>query len=164
MLNLYIKKPEEVFDLEGFIESRKGELRAWVNNYIKDNFVICNDNDLSFLALQFIREKTDLEGYKHNDPIILQYVELVSMQELKDMFRQEIEYWVIRNNMNVSMIKTEDDYFKISIGNKAGYARFDTFREAEKFLRETYIPVERVNISDSLFKDEPNLIVVYKIK
>ncbi len=42
--------------------------------------------------------------------------------------------------------------------------RFDEFRKAERYIKEVFKSVKRLEITSSRFKEELNLLVVYKVK
>jgi len=173
MLQVYVKLPTEtVYDLEEYREHMKDVLRLQVNTLLEHKMLIPSSYSLRILIHKFIEDREGFALVQENKGHKLFYVPVVDQEytflmyfdELEDMFRQEFEYWVIRKQKPVSMVKTSDGYFKIVLGHRHDHSRHDNFRDAEKFLRETYIPVERTRIAGSPFNLEDNLITLYKIK
>lgn len=169
MLNVYIEKPDVSCNMEAFIEHEKGILRAKVNEFLKDKIFNLDEFSFKMKIIKFINTSKDYRVYQIKDLMTLQLIKLISLEEITEMFRQEIEWHVIRRKMPV-LLSEEDGFIKLRLppSRKAEallfrYPHF-TFKEAEHFVKSKVSEIERVQITGSKFENETNLIAVFKIK
>lgn len=178
MLNLYVKKPTEPFDTENFTELLRGDLRLLINSFLKDNFIVYNDFYLGWFVKEFI---TRQEGMRFIDEYIddgdynARYlghwdepdpdeIKLMSLQEVKNIFREELEYWVIFNRLP-TYILLDEEFARIKLMSTTRNEVFPSeFKEQVRFIMEHAPKATRINIDETPFTEETNLIAVYKIK
>lgn len=178
MLNLYLKIPEAPFDLESFIELSKCSLRLLINSFLKENFILYDDYYLGWFAKEFITKQKDMRlvnEYVDDGDYNAKYlgyweeptpdeIKLMSIREVKDIFREEIEYWVIFNKLPTFILLT-DAFAIVKLMSTTRNEIFPSeFKEQIRFITEHFPKAERVSISGSPFTEEANLIAVYKIK
>jgi len=149
---------DTAMDDEQFVITMQFRVREKVNRKIEKMLIIPDRYRLRVLINKFIEDEKLSILESPGD------IAIMTLDELEEMFRIEFEYWVIRNKRPVSMTKTPDDYFKIMLGHKTDHGRYDTFKDAENFLKSTYIPVDRVSIAGSPYETETNLVTLFKIK
>ena len=149
---------DTAMDDEQFVITMQFKIREKVNRKIEKMLIIPDRYRLRVLINKFIEDENLSVLGTPGD------IAIMTLDELEEMFRVEFEYWVIRNKRPVSMIKTPDDYFKIILGHRSDHGRYDTFKDAENFLKNTYIPVDRVSIAGSPYEMEANIVTLFKIK
>ena len=169
MKSLYIKEPIVTpYNFEHTLIQAKEYVRSIVNHWQEQKLTLLGSSALKVYIEEkvanskiLLLEETGALQEIFNEET---YLRVMHYPELEEMVRIEGEYWVIRKKLPVSTTKTPDNYFKVILGHKADHARFDTFRAAEKWLQETYIPVERINQSISPFREEKDLVALFKVK
>jgi len=166
-MNVYIKKPEEMYlSPDSFVESEQSNIRYRVNTLLEHKVLIPDYYRLKIMAHKFVENSEDyllLFEVSATDNLI----KIMSLSDLEAMFRIEFEYWVIRHKRPVCSepaIVGEDSYIKIKTSPIIEIKGLKTFRETERYILETCPTAERVNINDSPFALETNIITLFKIK
>lgn len=171
MFFLYAKvSPSILKNKESIIELIKGSLRYKVNKLYENEFQILSQTKLREKVSDFIKNLDDFYPIRMSDSksvIKLEgtsYLRIMNLLELEDMFRQEAEYWVIRNKFSVYVSIFYGGTVCIFLTKNKAQNSFLDFRAAEKFINEKFNSVERIRIAESLFAEEDNLVALYKIK
>jgi hypothetical protein len=137
------------------VESLIAGVRVEVNKLLKNIHFIPGGMEFKLLILKFLEDNSEF--------LLLNEAEgktkIMSFSDLKEMFREEFEYWTIRQQKPVCINFTGDFVFikLVQIGS-------ENFREAEKHLRDNYPTITRLSIDGSDFEKEANLVSLYKIK
>lgn len=169
MTNIYMRIPQVRYcSLEETIEQAKGNLRFLLNTLQENNLQVVGSKKIKRRVFILIKSSTvfnlldseDLELTIHGRT----YLKIMSFSELEDMFRQEAEYWVIRNKLPVYTSIFYGGPICIFLTKNKKQISFPDFRAAEKYIDERFKSVERIRIAESTFAEEDNLVALYKIK
>ncbi len=154
---IYRKEDMNIFTAQTdlTVESLIAGVRVKVNNLLKNIYFIPGGMEFKLLILKFLEDNSEFLLLNEAEGM----AKIMSFSDLKDMFREEFEYWTIRQLKPVCLNFTEDFVFikLVKIGSQ-------NFREAEKHLRDNYPTATRLSIDGSDFEKEANLVSLYKIK
>ena len=172
MMNIYTRFPTDYFmkvNLEYFIELSKSALRSKVNSWVKEKSIIPSSFILRIWVHNFIHQAENLFILPEDATNEEKPIKIMAFEELEEMFREEIEYWVIRRKSPVQIVACGDFIrVKLLAGKKetelvTPYNPF-SFKEAEEFILRKFKGASRISISESAFEAEDNLVAVFKIK
>lgn len=167
--------PEDENNIENFIETTKGNIRIKLSTAFAVKIPVFNTPYLRTFIEIFFNRFTSVKFFDREEEIPDNYVFILTLSELEEIFRQEIEYHVIKRKLPVwvaSASLDKEQLVKIIIPDEsfikekkeAPLLKFPTLREAEKFLTELFGDIERVSVAKSFFSHEDNLLIIYKIK
>ena len=159
---------------EKFAECKKSVIRYRVNTLLSDRLFIISEFYLQMMIAELCKSCEDLISFSDDDPQTEFFLKILSYQDLEEMFREEIEYHVIRKNMPVYIMECvleNEKIFKIFLRTKmlskaslfTNTTSFNSFRDAERFIFKYYKSVSRIIIPQSQFRSDNNLIAVFKI-
>ena len=160
-------------NVEYFTEEMRGKVRLKLNNAFADKIPVFNTLYLRTFIEIFFSRFTSIKFFD-GEEIPSDYIFLFTLTELEEIFRQEIEYHVIRKKLPVwlsSVSLDTEQFIKIILAydsiQKTRYnsplLKFDSIREAERFLFEIFGNLTRVSIANSWFITVDNLVILYKI-
>lgn len=178
MKSLYIKEPIVTpYNFEHILIQAKEYVRSIVNHWQEQKLTLLGSSALKVYIEEkvanskiLLLEETGVlqETFKGET-----YLRVMYYPELEEMVRIEGEYWVIRSKLPTLIFceyREAETYVGIRLpGSKKAerilqnYPTFN-FRGCEQYIAEKIGVVERVTIQTSSFKEDNNLVALFKVK